>query len=60
MGLYTYNRSVSKPKQIGMKRSHRKNKNEEEIIRVPNGVPAIVDEETFELSSKVVEATSPF
>ena len=55
MGLYTYNRSVSKPKQIGMKRSHRKNKNEEEIIRVPNGVPAIVDEETFELVQKLLK-----
>lgn len=55
MGVYTYNRSVSKPKQLGMKRSHRKNKNEEEIIRVPNGVPAIVDEETFELVQKLLK-----
>ena len=55
MGVYTYNRSVSKPKQIGMKRSHRKNKNEEEIIRIPNGVPAIVDEETFELVQKLLK-----
>lgn len=55
MGVYTYNRSVSKPKQIGMKRSHRKNKNEEEIIRVPNGVPAIVDKETFELVQKLLK-----
>ncbi len=36
MGVYTYNRSVSKPKQIGMKRSHRKNKNAEEIICIPS------------------------
>ena len=43
-GEYVFNRSVSKPKQLGMKRSHRKNKNEEEIIRIPNGIPAIVDE----------------
>ena len=55
MGVYTFNRSVSKPKQIGMKRSHRKNKNEEEIIRIPNGVPAIVDEETFELVQKLLK-----
>ena len=55
MGVYTYNRSVSKPKQIGMKRSHRKNKNEEEIIRIPNGVPAIVDKETFELVQKLLK-----
>lgn len=55
MGVYTYNRSVSKPKQIGMKRSHRKNKNEEEIIRIPNGVPAIVDEETFDLVQKLLK-----
>ncbi|WP_229098586.1 recombinase family protein [Turicibacter sanguinis] len=54
-GEYVFNRSVSKPKQIGMKRSHRKNKNEEEIIRIPNGVPAIVDEETFELVQKLLK-----
>ena len=54
-GEYVFNRSVSKPKQLGMKRSHRKNKNEEEIIRIPNGVPAIVDEETFELVQKLLK-----
>lgn len=54
-GEYVFNRSVSKPKQLGMKRSHRKNKNEEEIIRVPNGIPAIVDEETFELVQKLLK-----
>ena len=54
-GEYVFNRSVSKPKQIGMKRSHRKNKNEDEIIRIPNGVPAIVDEETFELVQKLLK-----
>ena len=53
-GEYVFNRSVSKPKQLGMKRSHRNNKNEE-IIRVPNGVPAIVDEETFELVQKLLK-----
>ena len=46
-GEYVFGRSLSKPKQPGMKRSHRKNKDESEIIRVPNGLPAIVDEDTF-------------
>lgn len=54
-GEYVFNRSISKPKQLGMKRSHRKNKNEEEIIRIPNGVPAIVDETTFELVQKILK-----
>ena len=54
-GEYVFNRSISKPKQIGLKRSHRKNKREEEIIRIPNGVPAIVDEETFELVQKLLK-----
>lgn len=54
-GEYVFNRSVSKPKQLGMKRSHRKNKNEEEIIRIPNGIPAIIDEETFELVQKLLK-----
>lgn len=53
-GEYVFGRSLSKPKQPGMKRSHRKNKNESEIIRVPNGLPAIVDEGTFEQVQKLL------
>ena len=53
-GEYVFNRSTSKPKQKGMKRSHRKNKEESEIIRVPNGLPAIVDESTFEQVQKLL------
>lgn len=55
-GEYVFNRSVKKPKQAGMKRSHRKNKNEDEIIRVPNGVPAIVDKETFDNVQKLLSS----
>ena len=55
-GLYQYNRSISKPKQPGMKRSHRKNKNESEIICVPNGMPAIIDEETFDEVQKLLSS----
>ncbi|MEO3135026.1 recombinase family protein [Turicibacter sanguinis] len=46
-GEYVYNRTVKKPKRPGMKRNHRKNKNEEDIIRIENGIPAIVSKETF-------------
>ena len=53
-GEYVFGRSLSKPKQPGMKRSHRKNKDESEIIRVPNGLPAIVDEGTFEQVQKLL------
>ena len=38
---------MKKPKRPGMKRNHRKNKNEEDIIRIENGIPAIVSKETF-------------
>lgn len=54
-GEYVFNRSVQKPKQVGMKRSHRKNKDESDIIRVPNGIPAIVDEGTFETVQKILQ-----
>ena len=53
-GEYVFNRSTSKPKQKGMKRSHRKNKDESEIIRIPNGLPAIVDERTFDQVQKLL------
>ncbi len=55
-GEYVFGRSLSKPKQPGMKRSHRKNKDESEIIRVPNGLPAIIDEETFEQVQKLLSS----
>lgn len=55
-GEYVFGRSLSKPKQKGMKRSHRKNKDESEIIRVPNGLPAIIDENTFEQVQKLLSS----
>lgn len=54
-GEYVFNRSVKQSKQVGMKRSHRKNKDESEIIRVPNGLPAIVDEDTFDTVQKILK-----
>ena len=38
-----------------MKRSNRKNKNENEIIRVKDGIPAIIDEQTFDLVQKLLK-----
>ena len=55
-GEYVFGRSLSKPKQPGMKRSHRKNKDESEIIRVPNGLPAIIDEGTFDQVQKLLSS----
>ncbi len=54
-GEYVFNRSVAKPKVVGIKRSHRKNKNENEIIRVKDGLPAIIDEQTFDLVQKLLK-----
>lgn len=44
IGTYIYNRSVSKKDG---KRNHHKSKPEEEIIRVENAFPAIIDKELF-------------
>ena len=55
-GEYIFNRTVKKPKREGMKRSHRKNKNEADIIRVKDGLPAIITEETFEAVQKLLRS----
>ncbi len=45
IGEYVYNRRVSKGMD-GSVNSH-KNKSEEDIIRIPNGVPRIIDDDIF-------------
>ncbi len=53
-GVYTYNKSSSQD-ELGRRNSH-KTKDNSEIIRIPGGVPAIVDQKTFELAQKLKEA----
>jgi len=45
-GVYTYNRSTSKNYE-GKRNSHT-SKNDEDVIRIPGGVPAIVTQEVFD------------
>ena len=45
IGEYVYNRSYEK--DMYGKRNHHKNKPESEIIRIPDGMPRIIDDETF-------------
>ena len=54
IGEYVYNRRVQKNRR-GMCNSH-KNKSENEIIRIPNGVPRIIDDETFAKVQRRLEA----
>lgn len=54
IGEYVYNRRVQKNRK-GKCNSH-KEKSEDEIIRIPNGVPRIVDDETFNKVQKRLEA----
>jgi site-specific DNA recombinase len=44
IGIYTFNRSVSKSEG---RRNHHRSKDPREIIEIPGGVPAIVDEGLF-------------
>lgn len=44
-GVYTWNRTAAASKSG--KRSHRVSKPEEEIVRIPGGIPAIVPQETW-------------
>lgn len=46
MGIYIFNRAASK--ESNGKRNHHKSKDEGEIIRIPDGMPAIIDEATFQ------------
>lgn len=52
-GEYTYNRTSRKNPHT--KRNHRKSKHETEIIRVPNGMPAIVSEEVFDRAQNILK-----
>ncbi len=45
VGTYVFNRTISK---VNGKRNHHHSKDESEIIRVENGIPAIVSKEVFE------------
>lgn len=53
MGTYTFNKSAPQD-EFGRRNSH-KSKEDSEIIRIPGGVPAIVDPKTFELAQKIKE-----
>jgi len=50
-GVYVYNRAQSK---IDNKRNSHKNKADEDIIRIENGVPAIISKETFERVQEIM------
>ena len=52
-GEYVFNRTAH-PKNDGRKNSHQ-HKSEEEIIRIPGGVPAIVSEELFAKANEKME-----
>ena len=45
-GIYVFNRTTSKTEN-GMRNNH-KNKPEDEVIRIPGGMPQIVDDDTFD------------
>ncbi|EKQ57255.1 MULTISPECIES: recombinase family protein [unclassified Clostridium] len=49
IGIYVFNKV---PKMVDGKRNSHRFKNSEEIIRIPDGLPAIVDEETFNKVAK--------
>ncbi len=53
IGEYVYNRSAKKNPD-GTRNNHKK-KFESEIIRIPNGIPRIVDDETFKDVQKILD-----
>ncbi|MDD3305893.1 MAG: recombinase family protein [Acetobacterium sp.] len=50
-GIFVFNKSVPKDKH-GKRNGHRK-KNDAEIIRIPDGCPAIIDEAMFESAQQI-------
>lgn len=51
-GTYIFNRAVSKQ---GGKRNNHRSKDEEDIIKIPDAFPAIIDKKTFEEVKKKME-----
>lgn len=54
-GTYTYNRAESK---IGTTRNNHRSKSNEDIIRIENGVPAIVSKEAFQKVQEILNKRS--
>ena len=55
-GVYTYNKRVAR-NSLGQRSSH-SYKSKEEIVRIPGGIPAIVDEHTFKQAQKRKESNA--
>ena len=55
-GIYIFNRAVSH--NCSRTRNNHKNKPEDEIIRIPGGMPALVDEDTFERVATIIKGRS--
>ncbi|OIQ11529.1 hypothetical protein MOOTH_15150 [Moorella thermoacetica] len=51
-GVFVFNRAASK---TGGKRNNHKSKDDEEIIRIPGGLPAIIDPSTFREVQKMMD-----
>ncbi|WP_186430915.1 recombinase family protein [Clostridium sp. BSD9I1] len=51
-GVYTFNRRASR--NIDGKRNNRSYKDESEIIRIPDGIPQIIDTETFLITQELM------
>ena len=49
IGTFVFNKV---PKMVDGKRNSHRTKKPEEIIKIPNGVPAIIDKETFDKAAK--------
>jgi site-specific DNA recombinase len=53
MGVYIFNRAISK--SSNGKRNHHKSKDESDIIRIYDGMPAIIDEITFQKAQTMLK-----
>lgn len=55
-GIYIFNRAVSH--SHNRTRNHHQSKPEDEIIRIPGGMPALVDEKTFDRVAAIIKGRS--
>jgi len=53
MGIYIFNRSAPK---TGGKRNHHKSKDPDQIIEIPGGMPAIIEERVFQEVQKMLDS----
>lgn len=55
LGVYIYNRTIRK---INGKRNHRKNKPDDQVVKIPGGMPQIIEQELWDKVQTIIQNRS--